>query len=144
MIIKEVKFDSDEYRKTVALRDKVLRKPLNMEFSEAELSNEFDSYHIAALNEEDEVLACLVLKPVTGTEVKMRQVAVDESQQGKGLGKLLVGFAELFAMDNGSELMTVHAREIALDFYLKLGYEKVGEQFEEIGIPHFKVQKKLS
>jgi predicted GNAT family N-acyltransferase len=40
--------------------------------------------------------------------------------------------------------MVLHARETAVPFYLKLGYEVVGGQFEEVGIPHFKMEKKLS
>ncbi|GAA4838258.1 GNAT family N-acetyltransferase [Algivirga pacifica] len=143
MIIKEVTFGTEEQKKTIALRDKVLRQPLQLQFSEEELENEFDSYHLAALNEDDEVVACLVLKPVSGTEVKMRQVAVEETQQGKGLGQLLVNFAEFFAADHGFELIQAHVRETALDFYLKLDYKQEGEQFEEIGIPHYKVIKNL-
>lgn len=143
MIIKEVKFDSEEYKQTVALRDEVLRKPLSLKFSEQELSEEFDSFHLAALNDEDEVVACLVLKPLTGDEIKMRQVAVHTDYQGKRIGKLLLSFSEIFASDQGFNLISAHVRDTALDFYLKQDYNKVGEQFEEIGLPHFKVQKQL-
>ncbi|MBB3698901.1 GNAT family N-acetyltransferase [Flammeovirga yaeyamensis] len=142
-IIKEVAFDSPEYLKAVELRDEVLRKPLGLEFSKEELSEEFDSHHFVAMNDEDEVVACLVLKPISPQEVKMRQVAVKDTQRGKNLGSLMVQFSEVFAMDNGYELLTVHAREVAKGFYEKLEYTVEGDQFEEVGIPHFKFIKKL-
>ncbi|WP_281615904.1 GNAT family N-acetyltransferase [Flammeovirga sp. SubArs3] len=143
MIIKEVAFNSPEHKLSVALRDEVLRKPLGLQFSEEELSEEFDSYHLVAMNDSDEVVACLVLKPITPQEVKMRQVAVREDQRGKKLGSLMVQFSEVFALDNGFELITLHAREVAEKFYVKLEYDKEGELFEEVGIPHYKFKKKL-
>ncbi|NLR90528.1 GNAT family N-acetyltransferase [Flammeovirga agarivorans] len=143
MIIKEVAFNSPEHKLSVALRDEVLRKPLGLQFSEEELSEEFDSYHLVAMNDSDEVVACLVLKPITPQEVKMRQVAVREDQRGRKLGSLMVQFSEVFALDNGFELITLHAREVAEKFYVKLEYDKEGELFEEVGIPHYKFKKKL-
>ncbi|MBB6461054.1 GNAT family N-acetyltransferase [Flammeovirga kamogawensis] len=143
MIIKEVTFNSPEHKLAVNLRSDVLRKPLGLEFSEEELSEEFDSYHLVAMNDADEVVACLVLKPISPQEIKMRQVAVRDDQRGKGLGSLMVQFSEIFAFDNGFESMTLHAREVAEKFYNKLDYEKVGDLFEEVGIPHYKFKKKL-
>lgn len=143
MIIKEVAFNSPEHKLTVALRDEVLRRPLGLKFSEEELSEEFDSYHLAAMNDNDEVVACLVLKPISPEEIKMRQVAVREDQRGKGLGSLMVQFSEFFSMDHGFELMSLHAREVAEKFYIDQNYEKVGDRFEEVGIPHYKFIKKL-
>ncbi|WP_052444141.1 GNAT family N-acetyltransferase [Flammeovirga sp. OC4] len=143
MIIKEVAFNSADHKLTVALRDEVLRKPLGLQFSEEELSEEFDSYHLAAMNDNDEVVACLVLKPISLEEIKMRQVAVRDDQRGKGLGSLMVQFSEFFSMDHGFETISLHARAVAKEFYEGMNYEVVGDQFEEVGIPHYKFIKKL-
>lgn len=143
MIIKEVAFNSPEHKLTVTLRNEILRKPLGLEFSEEELSEEFDSFHLAAMNDNDEVVACLVLKPISPEEIKMRQVAVRDDQRGKGLGSLMVQFSEYFSSDNGFSLISLHARDVAKEFYENLNYEKVGDRFEEVGIPHYKFIKKL-
>lgn len=37
--------------------------------------------------------------------------------------------------------MVLHARDSALDFYLSLGYSIVGDPFEEVGIPHHRMEK---
>ncbi|PWJ42208.1 GNAT family N-acetyltransferase [Sediminitomix flava] len=143
MIIKEIKHGSEDYKRTVELRDAVLRKPLNLEFSAEELDNEFDSFHLAALNDHDEVVGCLVLQPLENQQIKMRQVAIREDFQGKGLGKVLVNFSEVFSYEQDFNEMIVHSRDVAMGFYEKLGYTKVGEPFEEVGIKHFRLEKKL-
>jgi hypothetical protein len=40
--------------------------------------------------------------------------------------------------------MVVHARETATEFYTKLGYDRSGEPFREVGLVHFVVHKALS
>jgi predicted GNAT family N-acyltransferase len=139
-----IKHNSKEYREAVALRSEILRKPLGLAFSEAELQAESESFHLA-LFIENKVVACLILKPLNEKRVKMRQVAVAEHFQNAGLGSFLVRFAEFFALALGFEQVELHARETAMKFYLKMqGYNTVGEGFEEVGIPHYKMEKTLS
>jgi len=39
--------------------------------------------------------------------------------------------------------MVMHARKTALGFYEKLGYNVVGDEFTEVTIPHFVMEKNL-
>ena len=73
----------------------------------------------------------------------MRQVAVASTWQGKGIGSMLVAESEKTASRLGFSLITLHARESAVPFYERLGYGRVGERFEEVTIPHFKMEKML-
>ena len=73
----------------------------------------------------------------------MRQVAVHESCQRKGVGKLLVADSEAFARQKGYAKMTMHARDTAVPFYEKLGYKKKGRAFQEVTIKHYKMEKKM-
>ena len=43
----------------------------------------------------------------------------------------------------GGRLLTLHARETAVAFYLRLGYRVVGEPFVEVTIPHRTMEKLL-
>jgi len=140
--IKIVAHNSKEYWKTIELRDKVLRKPLGLSFSDEELQAEDHQIHIAAISA-DQVIGCLVLKPIGSSEIKMRQVAVDTAIQGKGIGRKMVDFAEAYAAKKGFALMSLHARDVAIRFYTRLNYEKVGEPFEEVGIEHYRMEKGL-
>ena len=139
----EVLHGSKEYQETIGLRDQLLRKPLGLSFREEDLATETDSFHLAAYNEQKELLACLVLKPLGGKAIKMRQVATSPKFQGNGIGKKLVLFAESFASEKGFDTMVLHARKTAVLFYDKLRYQKEGDIFEEVSIPHQKMLKQL-
>ena len=131
-----------EYIETVALRDEVLRNPLGLSYGPTELAAEKDSFHLG-LREGAELVACLVLKPLDERCIKMRQLAVRESGQGKGFGRELLNYAESFAKRRGYEEIVLHARETARGFYEKLGYEAEGDSFTEVGLPHLAMRKKL-
>lgn len=140
--VHEIAHNSAEYDATIQLRDDILRKPLGLVYSKNDLDTENDSFHLAIYREK-ELAGCLVLKPLPNKEIKMRQVAVKETMQGMGVGRKLVEFAEQFAREKGYYKMVLHARLVAMKFYQKLDYDVIGEEFEEVGIPHFKMEKAL-
>ncbi len=43
----------------------------------------------------------------------------------------------------GVKMITAHAREVVLPFYLKQGWSTVGERYTEVGIPHMSIEKRL-
>ena len=142
MEIRSVEFDSKEYRETISLRDKILRKPLGMVFTPEFLAREVEDFHLAGYND-GELVCCLVLSPLNQTEIQMRQVAVEEGLQRQGLGKQITKYSEEFALDKGFTLIKVHARDIAVDFYLNMDYQIIDEAFTEVGIVHRRMIKQL-
>jgi predicted GNAT family N-acyltransferase len=127
----------------VALRSAILRKPIGLEFTEAQLASESTSFHLTAW-EADVLYGTLLLTPMQGTTVQMRQVAVDDQKQGLGIGRLMVVESEAEALRRGFTRMMLHARDTAVPFYEKLGYERVGAEFIEVGIRHQEMGKQLS
>ena len=75
--------------------------------------------------------------------VRLRQMAVMNDLQGKGIGKALMQFAENLARDRGYKKITMHARRDASGFYEKMGYRRIGDEFKEITIPHYVMEKEL-
>lgn len=138
--IKQIAFGGAEHKKEIELRYKVLRQPLGLNYTQEQLDAEKDESHFAAFDGEI-LVGCLLMKAIDNKEIKMRQVAVDEDYQGKGVGKSLVLFSENFASENSFSLITLHARKTAVPFYEKLGYKIVGDEFTEVTIPHFKMKK---
>lgn len=124
------------------LRDDILRKPLGLDFSSNELEKEKDNLLIAAY-EDDQMLGCCMLVAEEPQTVRLRQMAVMNDLQGKGIGKALMSFAENLARDRGFKKITMHARKHAIGFYEKMGYRKKGVEFEEITIPHYVMEKDL-
>ncbi len=136
-----VRHNSPTYWATVALRDEILRKPLGLVFTPEELAAERDSHHVAC-HRAERLVGCLVLRP-DGDDIRMRQVVVAADCQRQGIGTALVEFSESFVRNLGFKRMTLHARDIAVPFYERLGYSKIGERFEEVTIPHWAMAKSL-
>lgn len=143
MTVIHVVFGTPEFDDMLALRYKVLREPLDMDYNPEQIEAEYDSRHLACYGSDWTLLGCLTLLPLDEKAVKMRQVAVAPAAQGRGVGRLLVEESELWARMKGFGKMEMHARETAVPFYKKLHYRVVGELFMEVGIPHFKMEKKL-
>jgi len=141
--IREIEHDSPAYWATVDLRDSILRKPLGLQLSVAEMKAEKDSHHLACYRGE-RLVGCLVLRPFADGDIQMRQVAVLPELQGQGIGKAMVKHAEALARRSGFRRMILHARETVVPFYEKLGYSKMGEAFVEVTIPHWAMEKSLS
>lgn len=142
MAIKQIDHGSEEYAKMVQLRLEVLRKPIGLNFSEIELSNDINDILITAFDEE-EILGCCILQTINKNYIKLRQMAVQKKVQRKGIGVAIMSFAENLARDKGFKIIKMHARETAIGFYEKLGYEKKGNSFTEVNIPHLLMEKKL-
>ena len=142
MALKIIDHGSPEYRQMVQLRDDILRKPLGLNFTEEELETEKDNLLMAAY-EDDHLLGCCMLVEEDPQTVRLRQMAVLNDLQGKGVGSALMHFAENLARDRGYRRITMHARKNALGFYEKMGYKQVGNEFVEITIPHYVMEKQL-
>lgn len=144
MDYKLIGYKSVEYDKMVALRDEVLRKPLGLTFSEADLSRDTDDLLlVASASGNEDIIGCCILTTVNAQTVRLRQMAVTSSYQGKGVGRGLLMYAESVAKSLRYEYMHLHARETAVDFYKKQGYSVEGDLFIEVGIPHLEMRKRL-
>ena len=142
MPIKQIDHGTKEYKQMVDLRNEILRRPLGLLFEDEELEREKDDILIGAF-EEDKMLGCCLLTKIDNKSVRLRQMAVQNNLQGKGIGATMMNFAENVARDAGYKLMVMHARKTAIGFYEKLGYKVTGKEFEEITILHHIMEKKL-
>lgn len=139
----EIEFGTPLYDASIQLRDMILRQPLNLEFTPEQLASEYDSFHFAYMDEEYQMIGCLVMKPVDTNTVKMRQVAVYDQYQRKGVGSAMVAFAENWARERGFNRIILHARDLAIIFYERLDYQKKGKPFIEVGLEHYLMEKML-
>ncbi len=142
MALMQIEYGSPRYQQMVKLRDDLLRKPLGLSFKPEDLKKEEDDILIGAFDD-DRILGCCVLTKIAPDAVRLRQMAVLNTQQGKGIGHSIVVFAENLARDKGYKKIVMHARDSAIGFYSKRGYKIVGEQFTEVTIPHHAMEKNL-
>lgn len=143
--VKLITFNSKEYYQALGLRYEVLRRPLSIHFNTNDLKNEGSDIHVAAFFE-NRIIGCLIISKIENNSkaLKMRQVAVDESFRGQGIGKAMVQFSEKWAIDHQFEKFELHARASAVPFYLSMDYMKLGNEFQEVNIPHFKMVKNIN
>ena len=142
MKVEEVQWGLRGYLQTVDLRKRVLRAPLGIEWTEEEKGWEPEERHFA-LWDGDALVACVVIRPLEGGAVKLRQMAVEPPRQVCGAGRRLLEGVEEQLRVEGVSRIELNARDTAAGFYRKLGYRKVGGEFVEVTIPHWKMVKRL-
>ena len=78
--------------------------------------------------------------------IKLERFAVLEAYRGQGVGKRLVqtvlGYLEQEKLTAGT-LIYLHSQVEAMGLYTRFGFQKVGEMFDEVGIDHYEMHKKV-
>lgn len=142
MALKIIDYGTPEYRQMLKMRDEILRKPLGLKISNEEIEKEKDNLFIAAF-EDEQMLGCCMIVEMDTRKARLRQMAVLNNLQGKGIGRALIQFAENIARDHGYRVMSMHARKPTVPFFEKMGYKVTGSEFIEITIPHYEMEKEL-
>jgi N-acetylglutamate synthase-like GNAT family acetyltransferase len=142
MAVKLIDHGSKDYEQMIALRQILLRKPLGLSFNDDELQEEKSDILIGCFDD-DKLEGCCLLTQMSPDTLRLRQMAVASGLQGKGIGKVLLQFAENIARDRKFKKIVMHARKTATGFYEKLGYKISSKEFEEVTIPHFIMEKDL-
>lgn len=105
----------------INLRYDILRKPWNQP-KETSTDGMEESAVNAFIEEYGKVIACGRLQDNGGAVGQIRYMAVDDSYQGKGLGKLIVAKLEEEARKIHIHTIELQARENAVEFYKSQGY----------------------
>ncbi len=142
MALKFIDHGTPEYKQMIDLRLQILRAPLGLNFTKEDLEKEQKDILLGCFDE-DKLEGCCLLTEIEPGTVKLRQMAVLDGLQGKGIGRVLMNFAENIARDAGYKKLTMHARKSALGFYEKLGYSICSDEFEEVTVPHYEMEKQL-
>ena len=127
-----------------ALRTRILREPLGLNITEADFEAEHEDKQLIGVIGGKVVGGLLARTAGQPANVwKLRQFAVDPDQQGRGLGAELMTAVERTARDENIIELVLHAREDVTGFYKKFGFHSEGDLFQEVGIPHRKMRKRL-
>ncbi|WP_448569629.1 bifunctional GNAT family N-acetyltransferase/hotdog fold thioesterase [Thalassotalea ganghwensis] len=137
--------DDQEFQQYYQLRWEVLRKPWQQPRGSEQDELERQAVHRMVINELGRVCAVGRLHFTDKDQAQIRFMAVDEAEQRKGYGQLIIKALEQAALDVGIQKISLNAREQACAFYRTLGYE--GEQISHVlyeQIPHIKMEKALA
>jgi len=131
---------SSKYQPVFELRDEVLRKPLGRSLKDEDMSRDHKNIIFIA-EHEGKIIGCVLLEPIDHTTAQLRAMAVYNEWQGKGIVRMLVQALEKYAWQNKYKKIILHARKVIHPFYLSMNYKITGEEFLEVGIPHFHMEK---
>ncbi len=143
MEVKQAK-TKQEVEAIIDLRYKILRQPWNQPRDTGTDNLEDTSINDFIADENGVVLACGRLQENENKVGQIRFMAVDGSQQGKGLGKKIVEFLEAKGKQMGLKKIELQARENAVEFYKSNGYTIKEKSFLLWGIiQHYLMEKTL-
>ena len=133
-----------EYQRYYDLRWKILRAPWNQPRGSEQDDLEQSSHHLMAIDSHPAVIGVGRLQFNSLCEAQIRYMAVDIDQQRKGVGTLLLNALEQKSVKLGAARIVLDAREHALWFYQKQGYELEGPGHVLFNsIPHVKMHKTI-
>lgn len=141
LVPRGIEYDSERYRQALDLRDRELRRPLGLSIYDDPLAREADDGHFGFFD--GERLVAYGCATPEGEHAHVRQVVVEPDWRGIGVGALLMELIEKRLAARRFQEIYLHARESAEGFYRRLGYVDRGERFEEVGIPHVAMYKRL-
>lgn len=103
--------------------------------------DEYDpvSLHLLARDESGHPIGTARLLP----DGRIGRVAVLKEWRRCGVGRALMLAALAAARDGGHERVSLHAQTHSLSFYESLGFIAFGDEFEEEGIPHREMERRL-
>jgi predicted GNAT family N-acyltransferase len=108
----------------------------DMQMEEDELG-----YHFGAFS--DNKLVGVVSLFKHAHDWQFRKLAVVADGQGKGIGTQIIAYITSFVEREHATKLWCHARLSATGFYHKLGYIKVGSEFQKNGIDYVRMEKSL-
>jgi ElaA protein len=103
-----------------------------------------EACHLLALREGEPIGTLRLRWHDGGRVVKIERVAVVRQGRGGGIGQALVSAALARADADGASEAQLHAQTVAQAFYAKLGFVAFGQVFDEDGIPHIAMRRRLS
>ncbi len=134
----------EDFSQYYQLRWKILRKPWQQALGSEQDEQDQYAIHRMIIDEQAKVLAVGRLEKTTNQQGQVRYMAVDEEARGQGLGQQIINALERQASKLGMSEICLNARDDAVGFYQKLGYENQGYSHTLFDtVKHYRMVKKL-
>ena len=129
-----VLIESINAEETLPIRQSVLRPGHPKKECVFDGDDAAQTFHLGAFTDKKLVgIASFLVDPHTyfsGKQYRLRGMAVLPEYRGKGYGKKLVAYGEKVIQEKEFDILWFNAREIAFNFYNRLGFISEGEPFE--------------
>ena len=139
----EAPYTEDEFERYFALRWEILRAPWGVPRGSERDELDATAHHAVVWGDAGEALAVGRVQLNSADEAQIRYMAVAAASRGRGLGRQIVERLEAVARQVGAKFVVLNARDSAMAFYSRLGYQVVGAAPALYSIPHVKMRKEL-
>lgn len=134
----------EQFKQYYQLRYDTLRKPWDQPKGSERAEDDEQAIHAMLVNDEGEAVGVCRLHLNTPQEGQIRFMGVRGDKQGLRLGDRLLSYLEDRARQLGATTMTLQARENAVNFYRRNGYDVIEKSYLLFGsIQHYKMAKQL-
>jgi GNAT superfamily N-acetyltransferase len=133
-----------EFESYYTFRWKNLREPWKQPPGSEKDEFEREAIHLAAWDEAGLLIGIGRLHRIGENCGQIRYMAVAPTQRRHGVGKAILQELEARASDSGMQEIKLNARQDAVQFYQKNGYQVLRPSHSLFGIiPHFEMWKRL-
>lgn len=140
--IKNIEYGSQEYDKSIDIRNEVFRKPWGLDIRDEDLTGDKDMTMYGGYID-DIMIATIFLAQDDEKTARIKSVAILKEYQKKGLGKYLMEYVEEIARKRGYGKVNLMGRVSVETFYKKLGYRTISQPFDYHTIAHIDMEKNL-
>ena len=134
--------DRGEVLEALDLRQRVFSEEQGIRPEADRDGRDDDALHVVAREDDALVGTCRLI--VSGEVALLGRLAVEPSGRGRGIGRAVLEAAERSARAAGAKRIALHAQLPVRDFYERSGYSAYGDEFEEEGIAHVAMEKRLA
>lgn len=134
----------EQSKKYYRLRFETLRQPWGEPEGSERAEDDATAIHAMLLNDAGEAVGVCRMHLNSPQEAQIRFMGIRKDMQGQKLGDQLIQYMEQRAREMGATRMMLHARENAVNFYRRNGYQVEEESYLLFGsIQHYKMDKQL-
>jgi predicted GNAT family N-acyltransferase len=101
-----------------------------------------EATHVVAVRDGRVLGTCRLV--FVGATARLGRLAVESDERGRGVAGAILAEASRVAREAAVERISLHAQTYAKSLYTRGGYEESGEPFEEEGIEHVAMEKRLA
>lgn len=133
---------SEEIDAALRLRERVFAAEQGVRPEADRDGRDREATHVVAIEDGRVVGTCRLV--FRGDVARLGRMAVERDLRGRGLGTAILREAERAALDAGARRISLHAQLSARSLYDRDGYIERGPVFEEEGIDHVSMEKRIA
>lgn len=142
IVMKKIEYGTEEYEKTIDIRNDAFRKPQGLNIRDEDLSSDKDVEMYGGFIEGN-LMSTVFYQKIDNQTAQVKAVIVVDQYKKLGIGKYLMDFIEEIIKKEGYSKIILMGRVTVEGFYNKLGYKTTSEPFDYFKTPHIYMEKYL-